>query len=80
MHLTHHSDKEHQKHSKAITSIADQYHLNEKLIREIYEDELNKLQMSAKFSNFLPLLTTRHVKELLHKSGITAEDNERRMM
>lgn len=63
------SDKEFQQHSKAIHTIADQYHIQESQIREIYETELSKLQVAAKFKQYLSVLAMRHVKEMLHKSG-----------
>lgn len=65
-----HTDQEFLQHSKAIHSIADQYHLKETLIREIYEKQLKQLQITAKFKNYLSVLVTRHVKEALHKSGL----------
>ena len=48
MYALYHSDKEYQTHSKAIHSIAQQYHLNEALIREIYEGVLEDLQTTSK--------------------------------
>lgn len=70
MYALYQSDKEYQTHSKAIHSIAQQYHLNEALIREIYEGVLNDLQTTSKLKSFLSVLVTRHVKEFLHKSKL----------
>lgn len=77
MHITYNSELEHLQHSNAITSIAEQYHIKEILIRELYEDELKKLQLTAKLKNFLPVLATRHVKEMLYRSGLISPDSNR---
>lgn len=74
MYILYHSDKEYLLHSKAIHSIAEQYHLKEALIREIYEGVLKDLQPKARFKSFLTVLVTRHVKELLHKSKTVTSD------
>lgn len=63
------SKKEYLQHSKAIHSIADQYHIQEEAIRVVYEEILLDLQETARFKTFLSVLVTRHVKEILHGSG-----------
>jgi len=68
------SDKESQQHLKEIHAIAEQYHIKEELVRGIYEDELRKLQITAKFKQYLSVLVTRHVKEILHKYKNIKED------
>lgn len=72
MYALYRSEKEYLQHSKAIHSIAEQYHLKEALIREIYEDELKDLQKTSRLKNFLSILVTRHVKEFLYKSKLIA--------
>ena len=59
------SDKEYQQHSQAIHAIAEQYHINEDLVKELYEDELRKLKITAKLKQYLSVLVVRHVKEIL---------------
>jgi len=70
-----HSDKESQQHLKVIHAIAEQYRINEELIRSIYEDELRKLQLNAKLKQYLSVLVARHVKEILHKYKNIKEDS-----
>ena len=68
------SDKESRQHLKVIHAIAEQYHIREGLVRTIYEDELRKLQITAKLKQYLSVLVTRHVKEILHKYKNIKED------
>lgn len=68
MYALYHSDKEYRQHSLAIHALADQYHLTEAEIRKIYEEVLKDLQTKARFKNFLSVLVTRHVKEVLHRT------------
>jgi len=65
MSIVYQSDKDYKQHSTAIHLIAEQYHINEAMVREYYEAILERLQMKARCKQFLSVLVTRHVKELL---------------
>ncbi len=52
-------------HDSVIESIAEQYHVDEQQVRVIYEDELGKLKIGSRIKSFLPVLCSRHVKEIL---------------
>jgi hypothetical protein len=52
-------------HDSVIESLAVQYEIDEKEIRLIYEQELSKLKLSCRIKSFLPVLCTRHVKEII---------------
>ena len=67
MSVLYHTDNEYKQHSQAIHLIAIQYHLKESQVRGLYEDILEKLQMKARCKNFLSVLTTRHVHDVLRK-------------
>jgi hypothetical protein len=56
-------------HDSVIASIADQYQMNVGDVREIYEIELGKLQQSSRIKAFLPVLCSRHVREILLQTG-----------
>lgn len=56
-------------HDSVIESIAVQYHMDEKQVRVIYEGELSKLKLGSRIKSFLPVLCTRHVKEILLHTG-----------
>lgn len=56
---------EQQKHESAIHSLAEQYHLEEDMVRTIYERELKLFKSTAHIDQYLSLLSTRHVKELI---------------
>lgn len=62
------SDEERRLHISAIHSLADQYHLDESMIREIYENELEKLMYSARVKTYLSVLAVRQVKNQLHET------------
>ena len=68
MYALYHNDNEYKQHAQAIHLIADQYHIKESQVRELYEAILQRLQMKAKCKKFLSVLVTRHVKEHLQKS------------
>jgi len=61
------NDNEYQQHAHAIHDLADQYHLKESLVREIYESVLKDLLQTARFRKYLQILTTRTAKKLLVK-------------
>ncbi len=56
-------------HDSVIESIAVQYHVDEQQVRVIYEGELSKLKLGSRIKSFLPVLCSRHVKEILLHSG-----------
>ncbi len=56
-------------HDSVIESIAVQYHMDEREIRTMYVTELNKLKIGSRIKSFLPVLCTRHVKEILLHTG-----------
>ena len=68
------SNKEQKLHGAAIHSIAQQYHMSENTVKELYEQELLKLKPKAHVKNFLSVLTVRHVKDSIHRAGITTTD------
>ncbi len=61
------TDKERKLHGSVIHSLADHYHLDERMIREVYESELESLMDGARVRSYLPLLAERHVRNLLHQ-------------
>jgi len=56
-------------HDSVIESIAVQYQMDEREIRTMYVTELNKLKIGSRIKSFLPVLCTRHVKEILLHTG-----------
>lgn len=59
------NDNEYKQHSSAIHSLAEQYHVQEPFVREIYEETLKTLQEKAKFRKYLTILVSRQVQEML---------------
>jgi len=70
MNVLYNSENEYQQHSQAIHSLAGQYHIKESLVREIYEKALKDLLQKARLRKYLLILVSRHVKDLLCKSGL----------
>ena len=62
------TDEERKLHSNVIHSLADQYHLDEAKIREIYESKLESLMDRARIRIYLSVLTARYVKSFLSQS------------
>jgi hypothetical protein len=62
------TDQERKLHFNVIHALADQYHLDESTIREIYESKLEKLMYSARVKTYLSVLAIRYVKTFLHES------------
>ena len=52
-------------HDSVIESLALQYQMDETQIRNIYEQELDKLKVSSRIKSFIPVLCSRHVKEII---------------
>lgn len=55
-------------HAEAIHSLAEQYSLDEREVKGLYESELLKLKEGTRITAFLPVLCLRHVKELIIKA------------
>jgi len=68
MHNLYQSDKDYQVHLSAIQSLAMQYQLKDEEVRNIYEEALEKLQLKATCKNFLSILVTKHVKEIIENN------------
>jgi Protein of unknown function (DUF3562) len=62
------TDEEQRLHSSIIYSLADQYKLDEEMIRDIYENKLESLMDGARVKTYLPVLVTRYVKTILSKA------------
>ena len=62
------TEEEQRLHSNIIYSLADQYKLDEKMIRDIYEHKLEILMDGARVKTYLPVLVTRYVKTLLNQT------------
>lgn len=61
------SVQEQNQHSSAIHAIALQYHMQESLVREIYEQDLKTLKSAANIKSYLSVLVSRHVIEHIRK-------------
>jgi len=66
------TDEEQKLHFNVIHELAGQYHLDESMIREIYESKLEKLMYSARVKTYLSVLAVRHVKNYLHESQLVS--------
>lgn len=65
MHPLYGSPQEQKQHSSAIHAIAQQYHIQESLVRKIYEDDLKILKPTAQIKGYLSVLVSRHVIEYI---------------
>ena len=63
------NDSEYQQHSHAICALANQFHIKESLVRDIYEKTLEELVSKARFRKYLSILATRHVKNILVRNN-----------
>ena len=64
------TDEERRLHANVIHSLADQYHLDETMIRDIYESKLESLMNRARIKTYLSVLTARYVKSMLMESRV----------
>jgi len=64
------TDEERRLHANVIHSLADQYHLDETMIRDIYESKLESLMSRARVKTYLSVLTARYVKSMLMESHL----------
>ena len=62
------TDEEQRLHSSIIYSLADQYKLEEEMIRDVYENKLESLMDGARVKTYLPVLVTRYVKSVLNQA------------
>ena len=65
------NEKERKIHENAIHSLADQYHLEEAWLRDLYQGELYLLKQGAKVKAFLSVLSCHCVRDQLR--SMTAE-------
>ena len=65
MQALHLSNNEYRQHTSAITSIAGHYHIDEPIVREIYERELEELLHHARIKIYLSVIAMRHVKDII---------------
>ena len=65
------TDEERRLHANVIHSLADQYHRDEAMIRELYEARLERLMSGARIKIYLSVLTARYVKNALQQSRDT---------
>jgi len=56
-------------HRAAIESLAQESSLSVEIVRAIYETELSYLESAARVTQFLPLITSRKVREVLRQRG-----------
>lgn len=61
------SDEERKLHTDVIDSLADQFHLDEAMIRELYESRLESLMDVARVRIYLPVLVARYVRNFLSR-------------
>jgi hypothetical protein len=59
------SNVERTHHLRAMKELAEELHMDFQKVQEVYEHELVALQRGAKLRDYLPLLTSRHVRVLL---------------
>lgn len=67
MHTLYGSSQEQKQHATAIKNIAQQYQVQESLVRKIYEDDLKVLKPTANIKGYLSVLVSRHVIEQIRK-------------
>ena len=65
MPIQYQTDEERKLHLSIIHSLADHYHLDEAMIRELYESKLQSLMNDARVKTYLSVLTERYIKNLL---------------
>jgi hypothetical protein len=63
-------EEERKLHGAVIHSLANQYHVDEIIVRDIYESKLQSLTAGARIKRYLSVLAARHVKALLSRARI----------
>ena len=66
-------DNEQQRQAAEIHDLAEQYHINEDIVRSIYQREMKMFHSTAHITQYLSLLASRHVKELIRLGLIDAD-------
>jgi hypothetical protein len=61
------NDSEKGQHLRAMRKLSEDLHIPMKDVRDIYEEVLCKVRDGAKIKDFLVILVSRHVKELIKK-------------
>ena len=51
--------------SEMIHALSERYHVDESMIRELYENKRDELSFNASITSFLPVLIERYVKNRL---------------
>jgi len=59
------TDEERRVHTSAIDTLADRYHVDASIVRDLYEDRLEELMDHARVRTYLSLLAARYVTDLL---------------
>lgn len=54
-------------HADAIHALAEQYSVDEEMVKNLYEFELSRLK-AGRITAFVPVLCVRHVKEMIIRS------------
>lgn len=67
------ADRQEKKYASDIQALAQQYHIREDIVRNLYERELQRFSSTDHIEQYLSLLTSRHVKELIRMGLIEPE-------
>jgi hypothetical protein len=68
------TDEERRLHTSAIDMLADRYHVEASMIRDIYEGRLEQLMDRARVKTYLSILAARYVTALLgHMRRVPAD-------
>ena len=65
MAIQYETDEERRVHASAIDSLADRYHVDALMVRDIYEGRLEELMDHARVRTYLSILAARYVTDLL---------------
>ena len=65
MAIQYETDEERRVHTSAIDTLADRYHVDASIVRDIYEGRLEELMDHARVRTYLSILAARHVTDLL---------------
>jgi hypothetical protein len=64
------TDEEEKQHLGAVHFLVSRYHLEESTIRDIYENELEKVKDGARIKTYLSVLTVRRVNDFIHQTNL----------
>ena len=65
MAIQYETDEERRVHTSAIDTLADRYHVDASIVRDLYEDRLEELMDHARVRTYLSILAARYVTDLL---------------